>query len=181
MISANQVITQTRCWVKNIVIAHNFCPFARAPFEAGKVHIAVSNAGDFATALTDLVEECLRLDADPGIETTLVVYSTAFEAFGDFLDLIDLANRLLAMQHYEGIYQIAHFHPGYRFAGSTENDPANDTNRSPYPTLHIIRESSLAKAVASHPNTTAIPHRNIRHARKEAAVLREALQRCRET
>ena len=181
MTAAERAIEQTRCWVENIVIAHNFCPFARAPFEAGKVHIAISDTGEFETALTDLIEECLRLDADSEIETTLLVYIGAFTAFDDFLDLIDLGNQLLAMQHYQGIYQVAHFHPEYRFADSAEDDAANCTNRSPYPTLHIIRESSMAKAVASHPDTTAIPQRNIRHAREEAAALRKALQRCRKT
>lgn len=179
MTTTEQIITQTRCWVENIVIAHDFCPFARAPFEAGRVQITVSGASDIETALTDLVEACLHLDSDAEIETTLVVYSSAFTAFDDFLDLTELANRLLPMQGYEGIYQLAHFHPDYRFADSTENDAANYTNRSPYPTLHIIRESSLERAVASHPDTTAIPQRNIRHARENAAALRKALQRCR--
>ena len=166
MTSSKEIADSTRCWVKRIVIGHDFCPFARVPFEAGRVHIGVSRATTFEPALEDLIDECLRLDNDAGIETTLLVYPDFATDFDDFLDLIELANRLLAMQGYEGIYQLAHFHPDYVFDGSEENDAANYTNRSPHPTLHIIREASLARAVAAHPDTGKIPQRNIRHARE---------------
>jgi hypothetical protein len=162
------------------VIGHNFCPFAKAALDAGRVYFAVSHASTLEPALQALIDECLRLDHDATIETTLVIYPDAFAAFDDFLDLIELANRLLDMQGYEGTYQLAHFHPDYCFEGSDSNDPANYTNRSPWPTLHIIREASLEKAVANHPNPEDIPQRNIRVAQQLGIdTLKAELERCR--
>ncbi len=179
MSSDQHIADSTRCWVESIVIGHNFCPFAKAALDAGRVRFAISHASDLEAALQDLISECVRLDDSADIETTLVVYADAFSAFDDFLDLIDLANRLLEMQGYEGTYQLAHFHPDYCFEGSSENDPANYTNRSPCPTLHIIREASLEKAIASYPQAEKIPQNNIELARKLGRErLATELERC---
>lgn len=161
---SEEIVAAMRCWVEQIVIGHNFCPFARQPFEAGEVRFAVSEAPDLENALQDLISEARRLDDNPDIETTLLSYSWAFQDFDEFLDLIEYANQLLSLQGYEGIYQLAHFHPDYLFEGSTEDDPANYTNRAPWPTLHLIREASLEKALSSITEPEAIPERNIRHA-----------------
>lgn len=174
-----QIADNTRCWVERIVIGHNFCPFAKAALDSGRVHFAVSHAANLEAALHDLMAECSRLDKHADIETTLVIYAAAFSAFDDFLDLIELANRLLEMQGYEGTYQLAHFHPDYCFEGSSDADSANYTNRSPWPTLHIIRETSLEKAIASHPQPEQIPDNNIRGARQLGnAQLASELSHC---
>jgi hypothetical protein len=110
-----------------------------------------------------LIQACEQLDADAETETTLLILPTGWDDFDDYLDLLAIAEQLLIEQHYEGIYQLASFHPDYRFETDLagEEDPANYTNRSPYPMLHIIRETSIDRAVANHPDPDNIPVRNI--------------------
>ncbi|HFD87698.1 MAG TPA: DUF1415 domain-containing protein, partial [Gammaproteobacteria bacterium] len=164
-----------------VIVGHNFCPFAKAVLDADRVHVAVIENSDFETCLEKLVLECERLDNDPAIETTLVVFPQAANNFDDFLDFIDLAEQLMATLGYEGVYQLAHFHPDYQFEGLTPEDPANYTNRSPYPTLHLIREASLEKALENYPQPEKIPERNIEYARKLGMeTLAKQLASCRD-
>ncbi len=158
-------IRRTRCWVEDVIVAHNICPFAGREVGRGSIRYAVSPESRLAGALEVLIDECLLLDGDNSIETTLLIYPLGFEVFEDYLDFAALAEDLLIEQGYEGIYQLATFHPDYRFADSAEDDPANYTNRSPYPLLHLLREASLEKAIAGHPDPEGIPERNIAYAR----------------
>jgi len=109
----------------------------------------------------NLMQECARLDSESDIETTLLIYANAFKVFDDYLDFLALAEELLIDQGYEGIYQLASFHPNYCFDGASLDDPANYTNRSPYPMLHLLRETSIERAVSSYPDVENIPQRNI--------------------
>ena len=106
------------------------------------------------------------LDTEPATATTLLILASACTRFDDFLDLAAIAEQLLLDQGYEGVYQLASFHPEYCFAGSDQNDAANYTNRSPYPMLHIIRETDIAQALQSYQNPEQIPERNIELTRK---------------
>lgn len=158
-------IRHTRRWVEEVIVAHCFCPFAGREVERGTIRYTVSPESRVVGALEVLIDECLLLDRDSSIETTLVIYPQGFEVFEDYLDFAALAEDLMVEQGYEGIYQLATFHPDYRFADSTEDDPANYTNRSPYPLLHLLREVSLEKAIARHPDPDGIPQRNVSYAR----------------
>jgi len=77
----------------------------------------------------------------------------------------------------EGVIQVASFHPQYRFAGSAPDDVSNATNRSPYPTLHLIREDSIDRAVAAFPQAEAIFQANIATMQRLGADGWAALQR----
>ena len=110
--------------------------------------------------LQSLLLECLRLDQQPEIETSLVIMPE-LEDFEDYLDVLDWAEQLLQQQGYEGVYQLASFHPDYCFAGATPNDASNYTNRAPYATLHLIREQTISRLTALHPDPESIPERNI--------------------
>ena len=107
----------------------------------------------------------MRLDKDDQIETSLLAYPDAFYDFETYLGLVELAEDLLIEQGYEGVYQLASFHPDYRFAETAEDDPANYTNRSPYPMLHLLRESAVEKALENYSQPERIPQRNIETAR----------------
>lgn len=159
-------IAQTANWLEQVVIGLNFCPFARPVFEQAKVHYQVSEAQSLASALEDLIKEAARLDQQGNIETTLLIYTQVVQNFDDFLDLVEIANELLTEQGYEGIYQLASFHPDYCFTGSDTDDPANYTNRSPYPMLHLIREKSIELALTHYVDPESIPENNIQLARK---------------
>ncbi|AEG02250.1 DUF1415 domain-containing protein [Methylomonas methanica] len=169
MISDQHVIAATQNWLNRFIIAFNICPFARREQQRNTIRYRVSHADRTEAALETLIEECRFLDENPETETTLLILPNGFKDFDDYLDMLDIAERLLQAQHYEGIYQLASFHSDYRFEMASEldqDDPANYTNRSPYPMLHIIRESSIERAVATYPDPENIPARNIKLTRE---------------
>ena len=160
------IIKQTRCWVKSVIVEHNFCPFARRELERDSIRYSINHDTDLEPALQAVIDECVYLNENDATETTLLVFAEGFKDFGDYLDLVELAQDLLADQGYEGIYQIASFHPDYCFADAELDDAANYTNRSPYPMLHLIREASMEKALAHYPEPEKIPERNVEYARE---------------
>jgi len=170
MSCSETIIAQTQQWVNKVIVKYNICPFARKEVERGSLRYVVTEGTDNSAVLQSLLDECRFLDEHDEIETTLFIMPIGFKAFYDFLTLLDLANDLLASESYEGEYQLASFHPDYCFAGEPPNEPSNYTNRSPYPTLHIIRESSMALAIKQHPDVDAIPTRNIEFANKKGNV-----------
>lgn len=167
MVFDEVVVRQTKAWLRQVVIGLNFCPFAAREVQRDSIHYeVVREQQHLYICLERVLLECRRLDEQPEIETTLLVFPDAFADFQHYLDLLDVAETLLYDCSYEGIYQLASFHPAYRFAGADEDDPANFTNRSPYPMLHLLREASLEKALAHYPNPEDIPERNIEVARQ---------------
>ena len=155
------IINHTTNWIKKVVIGCNFCPFAAKALAKKAVRYVVIGREDFKTALTALANEFKFLNNNENIETTLIIFSNGFANFLQYLDLVDRGERLLTKENYEGIYQLASFHPQYLFARSNENDPANYTNRSPYPMLHILREDSITKALENFDDPDSIPEKNI--------------------
>jgi len=157
-------IAHTRAWVARAVVGLNLCPFAKAVQRKEQVRYVVSDATDADALLATLREELQALAAaDPAqVDTTLLIHPhvlTDFAAFNDFLDAADAALDALG---YTGVFQIASFHPHYQFAGSASDDVSNATNRSPYPTLHLLREASVERAVQAFPQPEAIYENNIR-------------------
>jgi hypothetical protein len=178
MNTVEEIIGQTKKWVYDIVFGCNFCPFVGNEIRQNSIHYQVETAVDLASSLQALLNECKRLDNEK-IGTTLLIFSHGFKKFDDYLELVALAEKLLKRENYEGVYQVASFHPLYTFAGSTANDPANYTNRSIYPMLHLLREDEVEKALASYPNPERIPEKNILFARsKGIAYMRTLLENC---
>jgi hypothetical protein len=167
--------TATQAWLKSVIIAHNICPFAKHIEEQGRIHFSINHEKDIENCLLQLMFECDRLNTDPDIETTLVIYADAFSEFDDYLDFVEIAEILLREQGYEGIYQLASFHPDYCFQGVEPDDSANYTNRSPYPMLHLLRETSIEQAVAGHPDPEGIPQHNIELTQKLGLAKMQAL------
>jgi hypothetical protein len=168
-IQESPVIGKTRQWIESVVVGLNFCPFAKRELRRNAVRFTVGSNGDMADALQQLVDECGHLDAHPETETTLLILPEGFADFMDYLDLAGLAEDLLAEQGYEGVYQVASFHPDYCFADAKQDDAANYTNRSPYPMLHLLREASLDTAIDNHPDIDSIPENNMKKARSLGA------------
>lgn len=162
------IINATQTWLNSFIIAFNICPFARREQQRNSIRYRVAHQENLEQALQTLIEECAYLDLHAETETTLLIFPTQFEDFENYLDMLEIAERLLIAQHYEGIYQLASFHPDYHFETDSDDgdDPANYTNRSPYPMLHIIRETSIERAVASYPDPENIPNRNIKLTRE---------------
>lgn len=150
-------------WLEQAVVGLNLCPFARAPHVKGQIHYAISGAQTGQAALQALHDELLALQAQPESEreTTLLVFPAMFDDFYRFNDFLDVVDALLADLKLEGELQVASFHPRYAFADVAPDAISNATNQAPYPMLHLIRESSIDRAVASHSDVDAIPERNI--------------------
>jgi len=163
-----QIIHATQTWLKSFIIAFNICPFAKREQQRNSIRYRVARPNGLENTLETLIDECDYLDTHPETETTLLIFADMFADFDDYLDLLALAEQLLIAQGYEGIYQLASFHPDYHFETETEDsdDPANYTNRSPYPMLHLIREESLDRALANYPDPENIPVRNIKLTRE---------------
>ncbi len=160
-----KVVESTRNWIADVVIGLNFCPFARKPFKEELILYKVNHSSEESIALESLINTCRYLDDHPEIETALLIYPKGFSDFEAYLDLVDLSERLMKAEGFEGVYQVASFHPNYIFAGSDEEDPANYTNRSPYPMLHLLREDLLEIAIDKHANVDDIPNQNIAKAK----------------
>ncbi len=161
----NTFISQTQNWLDQFIIKHNICPFAQKEREKNSIRFVEDAEVNIEQLLENLIKECEYLDENSNTETTLIIFSSGLIDYDDYLDFVGMAERLLISLDYEGIYQLASFHPDYCFADSDENDAANYTNRSPYPMLHIIREKSLQIALDSFPNPEQIPERNINYCR----------------
>lgn len=157
------VTDHTRQWLGKAVIGLNLCPFAKAPHVKNLVRISVSQARHLDGFLEDLDRELQLLGDTPAdeLETTLLVHPTLFPDFDTFNQMLDIADAAVVDNGLEGIVQIAPFHPDFQFEGTDSDDIGNYTNRSPYPTLHLIREDSIAKAAQAFPDASAIFERNI--------------------
>lgn len=159
-----QVLAATRHWIERAVIGLNLCPFARAVWVKNQVRIVVSTARHIDAFLDDLDRELDLLAATPAeqIDTTLIVHPTLFPDFLAFNDFLDVADDVVAEHALDGVIQVAAFHPQWQFDGTEPDDITNATNRSPFPTLHLLREDSVARAVASEGgDAEAIVARNV--------------------
>ena len=157
------VIADTRAWVERAVIGLNLCPFAKSVEVKGQVHYAVSQALTTQALLEDLIFELNQLVSGDSIDidTTLLIATGCLDDFLDFNDFLVLADRALVDLDLDGVIQIASLHPQYQFAGTRADDITNYTNRSPYPTLHLLREDSIDRAVAAFPEAESIFERNM--------------------
>ncbi|WP_308904264.1 DUF1415 domain-containing protein [Neisseria subflava] len=157
------VSEHTKQWLEKAVIGLNLCPFAKAPHVKNLVRIVVSEARHLDGFLEDLDRELQLLGNTPAseLETTLLVHPTLFPDFETFNQMLEIADDAVLENELEGIVQIAPFHPDFQFEGTEADDISNYTNRSPYPTLHLIREDSIAKAAEAFSDASAIFDRNI--------------------
>ena len=167
-------IQHTQKWLENIIVAHNFCPFAKREVINKSIRFDVVEHQDIESCLEALILACETMDEDSKVETTLIVLSHGFTDFEEYLDLLDISERLLEARRYEGVYQLASFHPNYCFDEAASDDPANYTNRSPYPMLHLLREASIEASLKNIEDPETIPLNNIERAR---AIGLEALEK----
>lgn len=166
--SEEEVLAATRHWVETAVIGLELCPFAKAVHTDGLIRYAVSPADTPESLLDDLLRELqILVEADPAeIETTLLIHPGVLTDFLDYNDFLDVADAAIAGLGLEGVVQIASFHPRYQFEGTEPDDIENYTNRSPYPILQLLRESSVERAVAAFPDTAQIFEKNIETLRR---------------
>ncbi len=168
-------VVQTRKWVEEVIVGLNFCPFAKKELVNDTIDYVVSSQKKLKSALTELFEQCDEMLNNESVETSLIIYSDGFKSFEKYLSLVDYANELLFDSEFEGVFQLATFHPDYYFDGTQFDDPENYTNRSPYPTIHIIREASMTRVLATYKNPENIPENNIALAKAKGNAFFESL------
>jgi hypothetical protein len=176
MTNNEQVIAQTKSWITDVVIGCNFCPFASKEVKQNTILYRVEESILVKGCIEAFVQECMKLDGDESIETTLLIFPNGFADFNDYLILVALAEKSLKKGGYEGVYQVASFHPLYCFAGAENDDAANYTNRSIYPMLHLLREASIETALGRYANHEEIPQRNIDFARQKGTTYMKMLR-----
>jgi uncharacterized protein len=156
-------IADTRTWLERAVIGLNLCPFAKGVHAKGQIHYAVSESTSPKDLLDDLKKELKDLVAldSAARDTTLLIAPECLEDFLDFNDFLARADKTLRTLKLDGIIQLASFHPQFQFAGTEADDITNCTNRAPYPTLHLLREDSIDRAVEVFPQAEAIFEANM--------------------
>jgi len=157
----SKVVTSTERWLESVIIELNLCPFAKREYRSHRVRFTESSAHTEEELLKDLVIELSVLQRRPEIETTLLITPSMLAEFEQYNQFFGFAESVVKEMHFEGIYQLASFHPEYQFAGTSPDDVSNYTNRSPYPIIHVLREASLERAIEQHPDTESIPQQNI--------------------
>ena len=167
-VTDEEAVAATRAWLESAVIGLNLCPFAKSVHVKNQIRYAVSAAQSREDLLADLIAELRALQAaDPSeIDTTLLIHPRVLGDFLDYNDFLELADAAVAGEGLEGEIQVASFHPQYQFAGTRPQDVENCSNRSPYPTLHLLREASIARAVAVFPDASLIFERNMETLRR---------------
>ena len=162
-LTEKQIIAYTSAWVELVVIGLNLCPFAKPVHAKGQIDYFLSHARDEATLVADLRLAMERLIASTpdSMDTCLLIHPWVLSDFFDYNNFLDIADAILDELELIGVLQIASFHPHYQFAGTTEDDVTNCTNRSPFPMLHLLREESLDKATAAVPDANVIVDRNL--------------------
>jgi uncharacterized protein len=163
-LSPEFVIAETRAWVSRAVIGLNLCPFAKAVEAKGQVRYVVSDATDDEGLLAALCAEMHLLAAADAaeVDTTLLIHPRVLNDFLDYNEFLDAADAAVEELGYAGVLQVASFHPDYQFDGTAADDVSNATNRSPYPTLHLLREDSVDRAVMAFPEAESIFEDNMR-------------------
>ncbi|HBC3536706.1 DUF1415 domain-containing protein [Vibrio parahaemolyticus] len=159
----NAITQQVDQWLNDVVIGLNLCPFAAKPQRNKQIKIFVSEATQEEALLEDILLQLIELSTtEPEkLETTLVVIPNMLQDFWDYNFCIDWVEGLIKQQDWEGIFQVATFHPDYCFGGAAPEDDENLTNRSPYPIFHLIREESMEKVLKHYPDPESIPDTNI--------------------
>ncbi|WP_398497794.1 DUF1415 domain-containing protein [Variovorax sp.] len=162
-VTAEQAVADTRRWLERAVIDLNLCPFAKAVHVKGQIHYATYLPAEHDDLLDALLAEARQLVALDAAErdTTLLIAPNALSDFLDFNDFTARAERRLAKAGFDGVLQLASFHPQFQFGGTEPDDIGNATNRAPYPTLHLLREESVDRAVEAFPDAEEIFGRNI--------------------
>ena len=157
------VLHAVREWLQVMVLGENLCPFAGPVVAQGRLQLVHTGAATEEKLLEALASQLLWLEAHDETETAVLVHPEVLQKFADYNQFLDLADALLVEMNLDGTFQLASFHPEYQFAGTTSQDPENFANRAPYPLLHVLREDSVAAAVAGHPDIAGISARNIAH------------------
>ncbi len=161
----NIALSACQNWVEKVIIAHNFCPFAKRERDRDSIRYILSPYTTLEHCLQFFADELLYLEDNHSVETSLLVFANGFEDFDQYLELLELSQDVLESIGFSEKFQLASFHPDYCFEGCKEDDVENYSNRSPFPMLHLLREKTVTQVLANYPSPEEIPLRNIAYAK----------------
>ncbi len=170
-----QEIIETKNWIEKVVIGCNFCPFASKVFLENSVYYIVVDDMHSDCYKAVLINVCKHLDNHDQISTAFIIFSKAYIGFNSYLTMLSKANRILEKYKYDGVYQLASFHPAYVFQDASSDDPTNYTNRSPYAMLHILRETDVTEGIKHYGDTNNIPENNKKFINNNGIVFMQRL------
>jgi uncharacterized protein len=168
-------IVTTKNWIEKVVIGCNFCPFASKVYIDNSIYYIVVDDMHTDCYKAALINVCKYLDKHNAISTAFIIFSKAYPGFNSYLTMLSKANRILEKYNYDGVYQLASFHPEYVFQDALVNDATNYTNKSPFPMLHILREIDVTKAIKHFGDTKIIPERNKKFINENGIVFMQRL------
>ena len=157
-----KIISRVHYWIEEAVIGLNLCPFAKSIYQQHKLRCVVSESDRVDALIRELYQQCQYLIETPEIEATLLIIPNQLQEFADFNQILDQVDALIEAYAWSGVFQVASFHPGYQFDNTRFADRENWSNRSPFPILHILRESSVEQALSRYQNPEEIPEANIK-------------------
>jgi len=162
VIEERKIISRVHHWIEKAVIGLDLCPFTKSVYRQNKLRCWVSESKQVDALMLELYQQCQYLIETPEIETTLLIIPHQLQDFADFNQVLDQVDALMAAYKWTGVFQVASFHPGYQFDNTSIDDRENWSNRSPFPILHILRESSVERALSGYTNPERIAEANIR-------------------
>jgi hypothetical protein len=159
-------ILAVKHWLQEFIVGYNLCPFAKKPLVQNQIDFEIIIDKKRTIILEKFLAFVKILEETPAIETTLIIFPASLKDFYQYLETMDLCTSLLVDQGYEGVFQLASFHPDYYFEGEDESDASHFTNRAPFPIIHIIREASIEQVLKTYKNPEDIPVNNIEKMRE---------------
>jgi hypothetical protein len=202
--SFSPAIRATTNWLEQVVVKQKLCPFA-SPFVKNPTLIRIvesraSNPEDASHDVTTQVRELMRNTSDDlsassssspsRHETTLIAFSDPSFVERGYRDFVRLSWKLQEEaigEEYLGKLQLVLFHPkathqtyGDDDLAGDEMNAANYTIRSPFPTIHLLREVDVMRAVTGgYPDLDALPSRNkMKFIKEGAEVCKKRLEEC---
>ena len=159
--SANDIVFQCQTWLTDFIIKYGICPFAKAVYDNNDVEFNIVDSSDLEEQVVSLMQHVHAMTSEAKPDTKLIIFAKGVSAFDDYLYLLDLCNEMIEQHELTDVIQLASFHPNYLFEGEAAESTSHYTNRAPWPMIHIIRQDSVAKALANYPDPENIPQRNV--------------------
>lgn len=155
------ILAQCQYWVEHVIIKWSICPFAKAVWQTNDIGYHIVDTSELEDQVLAVLGQVQQMKESPSPDTNLLIFPNGCDDFTDYLTLLDVCNEILEQQNELSFVQLASFHHKYLFADENELSASHFTNRAPWPILHLIRQSSIAKALENFPDPESIPSRNI--------------------
>jgi uncharacterized protein len=137
-------------WIEKIIIGLDLCPFAKIPYEQGKISVATHSETSL-DQIQSKVWEALENLHETNKSSALVFFPNLQTNFEDFYEFISHMQEQLDHNDLSEHFQLVCFHPEFYFAETKKTDKGNYVNRSPYPMVHVLLSHEITLVTQSNP------------------------------